>query len=82
LPEIELIQDGNFEGVFIFDLNQFEKIAKYARPKKRRRLSEKHRSRLLESNLKCRFKSKKCDSNAGLNGQDRLSKAGECSDMV
>jgi len=82
LPEIELIQDGDIEGVFIFTLNQFEKIAKYARPKKRRRLSEKHRNSLLESNLRYRFKPKKCDSNAGLSGQDRLSEAGEYSDMV
>jgi len=82
LPEIEIIQDGDVEAVFIFPLSQFEKIGKYARPKKRRRLSEKHRNRLLESNLGCRFKSSNCDSNGGLGRQDRLSKAGECSDVV
>jgi len=82
LPEIEIIQDGDVEAVFIFPLSQFEKIAKYARPKKRRRLSEKHHSRLLDSNLGCRFKSSNCDSNGGLGRQDRLSEAEEYADMV
>jgi len=82
LPEIELIQDGDIEGVFIFTPDQFDKIAKYARPKKRRRLSEKHRNILMESNQCYRFKSKKGGSDGSLGSQERISGTRESSDMA
>ena len=56
---IKLIQDGDIEGVFLFTPDQFDIIAQYAKPRKRRRLSPEQRERLIEAgkgNLKNRKK--------------------------
>lgn len=55
-PELEVRQwtdDG--EAVFLFTTLQFDMIAKYAQPRKRRRLSMEHRQKLAESNRSHRF---------------------------
>ena len=45
-PDIELVQDADVEGVFKFPPQKMEVIAKYARPKRKRQVSEKERKRL------------------------------------
>lgn len=55
-PEIEVRQwadDG--EAVFLFTPEQFELVASYAKPRKRRRLSESHKRVLAESSRRYRF---------------------------
>jgi len=46
-PDIELVQDGDIEGVFLFTLDQFNTIAKHAKPKTKRRLSPEHKAKLI-----------------------------------
>jgi hypothetical protein len=58
-PEIKVVNwsdDG--EAIFIFDPKKFDLIANYAWPRKRRRLSEEHKKKLINSSLCFRFKSK------------------------
>jgi len=58
VPDIELVQDGDKEGVFRFTPEQFEKVAKYARPRRRRRLSKEHKQKLTKAGSTHRFISK------------------------
>ncbi len=49
-PELEVPQwTDDYEAVFLFPLELFETIAEYAKPKIRRRLSERRRKRLIEA---------------------------------
>jgi len=51
-PEIELVQDGDGEGVFRFTVEQFEIVAEYTHPFKkrgRRNLSNMEKSQLVEA---------------------------------
>jgi len=57
-PEIELVQDSESEGVFRFAPGQFEIVAKYARPRRRRRLSKEHKEKLTKAGSNHRFISK------------------------
>jgi len=57
-PEIELVQDSDDEGVFRFTPEQFEIVAKYARPRRRRRLSKEHKEKLTKAGSNHRFISK------------------------
>jgi len=66
VPDIELVQDGDKEGVFRFTPGQFEIVAKYARPRRRRRLSKDHKQKLAESSSNHRFFSKKHGSEVSL----------------
>lgn len=54
-PEIELVQDGDGEGVFRFTPGQFGIVARYARPRRRRRLKTNHKQKLQKSNQRHRF---------------------------
>lgn len=47
-PEIEEIQEGDLESVFQFTRDQFDIVAEYAKPRRRRRLSEKQRKIQIE----------------------------------
>lgn len=58
-PEIELVQDGDGEGVFRFTFDQFDTIAGYAKPKKKRRLSKEHKNKLLKASKAYQFQLKK-----------------------
>jgi len=64
VPDIELVQDGDKEGVFRFTPGQFEIVAKYARPRRRRRLSKEHKQKLTKAGSRHRFFSKKHGSEA------------------
>jgi len=59
-PEIEAqnwSDDG--EAIFIFDQGQFDIIAEYAKPRRRRCLKNKDRQRLANAGQRSRFKSQK-----------------------
>lgn len=53
-PDLEWTEcDG--EGIFYFNLDQFDMVAGYAKPRKRRKLSSEHKRKLAESNMRFRF---------------------------
>jgi len=59
-PEIDVqnwSDDG--EAIFIFDQEQFDIIADYAKPRRRRRLKNKDRQRLANAGRRSRFKAQK-----------------------
>lgn len=64
-PEIEVqnwSDDG--EAIFLFRSDQFDLVAEYARPRRKRRISEKERSRLATMGRDHRFKSNSTAINA------------------
>ena len=56
--DIETRQWGDTEVVFLFTPEQFPVVAQYAKPKRRRRLSDEHRRKLAVAGRNHRFKSK------------------------
>jgi hypothetical protein len=58
-PEIEVCQWGDYEAVFLLPPDQLELIAKYARPRRKRKLSPEHRQKLANFSLGRRDKSGK-----------------------
>jgi hypothetical protein len=56
-PEMEIIQDGDLESVFLFRPDQFEITARYARPRKKRQVTTKERRRLADIGRATKFKS-------------------------
>jgi hypothetical protein len=50
-------QDGDDGVTVVFPAGRFEAVAEIAKPKRRRRLSEQHKSRLLEAGRAHRFRS-------------------------
>jgi hypothetical protein len=63
-PEIKLLQDGDIEAVFIFPVRQFDILAKYAKPRRKRRLSATHKEKLASSGLPFRFETRTDGSEA------------------
>ncbi len=64
-PEIEVqnwSDDG--EAVFLFHLDQFDLVAEYAKPRRKKRISEKERLRLAKIGRDHRFKSNSTAINA------------------
>lgn len=55
-PEIDIPQDGDGEGVFAFMLDQFEIVAKYAKPLKKRKLSPEQKEKCVNNLRAYRFK--------------------------
>ena len=47
-PELQTPQWGDFEAVFLFSPEMFETIAQYAKPRRKRQLSEKRQNQLIE----------------------------------
>jgi hypothetical protein len=43
LPFLKIVQDGDQEATFVFDVADFDKIAKLVKPRRRRRLTESQR---------------------------------------
>jgi len=63
-PEIEVVNwsdDG--EAIFLFTPDQFNIVAEYAKPKRKRRLSQEHRRKLEISGQRYKFKSSNHGSN-------------------
>jgi hypothetical protein len=46
---VELIQDGDHEKTFVFDVSLFDQVATIVQPRRHRRLSDHHRARLTAS---------------------------------
>jgi hypothetical protein len=61
-PEIEVCQWGDYEAVFLFPPDQIHTIAKYARPRTKRRLSPEHRQKLANFSFGRHEESEKCRS--------------------
>ena len=51
-------QDGDTEAIFLFAPRQFGEVAKIAKPRKKRQVTEKQRQRLAEIGRACLFQSK------------------------
>jgi hypothetical protein len=49
IPGVELVQDGDHEKTFVFDVSLFDQVAAIVNPRRRRRLSAQHRARLTTS---------------------------------
>lgn len=54
-PEIEISQEGDFEAIFLFSPPQFDMIATYAHPKRKRRVTEAAKRQLVEAGYATRF---------------------------
>ena len=70
-PEIEVrnwSDDG--EAMFLFTVDQFDLVAEYAKPRRKRRISEKERARLAKIGRDHRFKSNSTAINATKTVQD------------
>ena len=57
---LQIWQDGAVETTFVFPVDLFEAVAAIVQPKRRRRLGEEHKRKLIESNAAYRFT---CGSN-------------------
>jgi len=63
-PELEVRQCSDIgEAVFLFTPEQFDIVAEYARPRKKRRLSNKHKEKFIASGVSALKKHKKSKSN-------------------
>ncbi len=47
-PELPIPQDGDGAAIFLFTLDQFDVVAEYAKPRKKRRISEAQKTRLRQ----------------------------------
>ena len=52
---LKQVQDGDTEAAFVFDIMQLEAVAALVKPRRRRRVSEKERTRLAELSRKHGF---------------------------
>lgn len=52
---LELIQDGDGEGVLAFSPDLLDRVARFARARKRRHLTEEHKRRLVAAGKQSRF---------------------------
>ena len=59
LSKITIAQEGDFEAVFAFTPIQFDSIAQYAQPRKRRRYSDEYRKELTERLSRARKQAQK-----------------------
>jgi hypothetical protein len=49
IPGVELVQDGDHEKTFVFDVSLFDHVAVIVKPRRRKRLGAHHRARLTAS---------------------------------
>lgn len=57
----QLVQDGDHEKTFLFDVSDFDQIAAIVNPRKRRQVSEEERQRLATMGVQTRFQSRRTE---------------------